>query len=427
MRKTNEFISVVMAFILVIAISACSSVSSNDAYNKATNKLSDDSKEYSNEVSKEDSEENSEEDVEEKLNKKKQSLYDNIIIGCIAPITGSDASYGTSVRNGVKMAVDEINASGGILGKEVELIEADDKGDEVEAQNQYSKLVSKNKAVAIIGSVTSYPTMSIVKNASKDGIPLITPTATLFEITNSGSNIFRACFLNTFQSEAMANFAFYDLDKKTAAIIYNNSKEDNYSKQFAVAFENYFTALGGTIVAKETYETDDENFSNQLSNIKQKRPGVLFIPDYDKTVSVIAKQSKDIGIESTLLGTDGWDIILEYVENANVLEDSYFTTHFFSEDSSENVQNFVSKYTEVYSVTPNTFAALGYDSAYIMCNAIQRAGTTEKMSVIAALNATNMQGITGEITFDENGNPIKVASIIKISNGRQFLYKKYPE
>lgn len=351
-----------------------------------------------------------------------QTGGDKIVIGGVAPLTGNVALYGISASNGSKLALDEINKAGGVLGKQIEFVLLDDKGDPTEAVNAYNRLVNNDKADAVIGAVTSKPTSAIATNATKDRVPVVTPTATAQDITTYGDNIFRACYIDPFQGKIMADFAAKDLQVKTAAIMYNTA--DDYSLGVAENFKATFEANGGTVTNYEGYTSSDKDFKAQLTNINQKAPDVLFLSDYYNTVALIAAQARDIGIKSTFLGADGWDGVIESVSDIKIVEGSFFGNHYSRYDTDPVVANFVKNYEELYKETPQSFAALGYDAAKILVAAIEKAGSTDKEAVIKALKETNVTGVTGNVTYGESGDPIKSVSIIQIKDGKYELYGK---
>lgn len=345
---------------------------------------------------------------------------DVIKIGGIAPLTGDVAVYGVAADNGVKLAIEEINANGGLLGKQIQYVVYDDKGDPTEAVNAYKKLTSNDKVDAIVGAVTSKPTLTVTALAAKDGIPIITPTATALEVTSAGPNIFRACFIDPYQGEVMAKFAVEELGASKAAIIYNTA--DDYSVGVAEAFKEAVEGYGTQVVSFEGYNGDDKDFKAVLTNVKSQGPDVLFIPDYYNRVGLIAQQAKEVGITATLLGADGWDGVIGV--NPDAVEGAYFCNHYSTDDAAEEVQNFLKVYKEKYNEDPVSFAALGYDAMKILAAAIEKAGSTDKDAVVKALAETDITSVTGKITFDENRNPVKEVSIIKIENGNNTLFTK---
>ena len=346
---------------------------------------------------------------------------EEVLIGGLAPLTGSVAVYGVTCTNGANLAFEEINAAGGILGgRQIKYEVLDEKGDETEAVNAYNRLSSEG-IVALLGDVTSKPTLAVAGEAANENMPMVTATATTADITQMGENIFRVCFLDPTQGQTMARFAAENLGATTAAVLYNTS--DDYSDGVAQAFIEEAEALGLTITAVEGHGNDDVDFRTQLTTIAQDSPDVLFVPDYYSQVALIAAQAKDVGLQSTLMGVDGWDGVLATLGegNTDAVEGAYFCNHYSTEDESEIVQNFITAYTEKYGEAPSSFAALGYDAAYIIAEAIDRAGSTEKEAIVEALKATDHEGVTGQLTFDENGDPIKTVSIIKIENGQYTL------
>lgn len=361
------------------------------------------------------------------------SSEDTIKIGVIAPLTGEVAVYGNATNNGIELYVEQLNAAGGIDGKKVELVTYDDKGDATEALNAYNKLVSADEVCAIIGPVTSGPTFGVAEASAADGVPCITATATHPDVTTYGDNFFRSCFEDPFQGGAITSFAYNNLEARTAAIIYNTS--DTYSEGLKDSITEKAAELGIEIVATEGYSKGDVDFRSQLTNIQSKNPDVLFTPDYYNNVYMICKQAREMGIESTFLGVDGTDGVLE-IEGADVtvFDGMYLANHYSTNDDSKAVQDFISAYQEAYDgATPVSFSALGYDAAKIMCAAVAKvyedgvelgASAESYAAIVAALKATDLDCVTGHITFDANNNPVKDCVIIGVEDGAyKFITK----
>ncbi len=350
---------------------------------------------------------------------------DTIKIGGLAPLTGDVSVYGVAVDNGVKMAVEEINADGGVLGKQIEYIVYDEKGDATEAVNAYNKLVQSDNVVAIIGDVTSKPTLAVAQQAAKDKIPLITASGTAENITQAGENIFRACFIDPFQGELMASYASKKLEKKTAAIIYNIS--DDYSKGLYEAFEAAAGDLGIEVVQVEGYGKGTVDFKAQLTNIKSKNPDVIFLPVYYQDVALIAVQAKELGIEAQFLGADGWDGVIGQVDESNMdaVNGAYFCSQYSAQSDDPDLQAFLSKYKETYGMDASQFAVLGYDAMKMLAQAISEAGSTDSAAITSAMAAIDFTGLTGHMTFDENRNPVKSAAITQIDNGEYKFIEYY--
>lgn len=348
---------------------------------------------------------------------------DTIKIGASFALTGDLAQYGIAASNGAKLAIEEYNAAGGILDKQIDLLLEDNKGSQVDASNAFRKLVDSNKVVAFIGSDVSSTTETIANLAAEKGIPMITPTGTKLGITSIGGNIFRACYIDPTQGELLGQFASTDLAAQKAAIMINN--ESDYSVGIAEAFKEEFTGSGGEVVSEVSYSSADTDFKPFLTNIKNANPDVIVIPDYYETIALIAAQAREIGITATLIGGDGWDgVTTQAANNPESIEGSYFINHYTPEDESQMVQDFITNYTNKYKESPNAFAALGYDTARILLEAMQAAGTTESAAVVAAMQATDLDCVTGHITFNEERNPVKSVAVIEIKGGQNTLFKK---
>ncbi len=340
---------------------------------------------------------------------------DTIKIGGLAPLTGDVSVYGVPTNNGIKQAVADINAAGGIMGKQVEYIVYDEKGDGTEAVNAYNKLVQNDKVVAIVGDVTSGATLAVAQASVQDNMPLISGTATAEAVTTTGKNVFRACFTDPFQGELMAAYAA-KTGAKTAAVLYNAA--DDYSSGVAAAFMKAAEAAGVTIVAEEKFQTNDVDFKSQLTTIKGKNPDVLMLPIYAQDLRMVAKQAKDIGITATLMGVDGWDGVLSDANfDASVVEGGFFCSQYSAESTDAALQTFIKNFKENYKEDPNMFSVLGYDAMMIVAKAIEKAGSTEPQKIIDAMAATDYAGLTGNIVFDENRNPVKSAVIMSIKGG----------
>lgn len=353
----------------------------------------------------------------------KEASEDTLKIGASFALTGDVAVYGKAANNGAMLAIKEYNENGGVLGKQVEYLVEDNKGDEIEATNAFNKLVDKEKIVAFMGSDVSSTTEAIAKLAAEINMPMITPTGTKLEITAAGSNVFRACYIDPYQGRIVADFAATELGGKTAAILMDNG--DDYSGGIAKTFAEVFEGHGGKIVNIESYTDQDKDFMPLLLNIKANEPDIILIADYYGPVALIAQQIKEIGIESTLVGPDGWDGVVGQIEHdPSVLEGAYFINHYSPDDESEVVQSFIDKYKEEYNEEPNSFAALGYDGAMILLDSIEAAGSTDADEIIDKMQSSTTKGATGTITFGEDRNPVKSVAIIQIKDGKNTMHKK---
>lgn len=338
-----------------------------------------------------------------------------IKIGSIMPISGPVSTYGIQSRDAIIMAVDEINAAGGILGRQVEAIVEDDEANPEKTKNAFTKLVTDDGVIGIVGALTSKCSLAITADAQARKIIMISPSSTNDTVTAAGDYIFRSCYNDSFQGQVVASFAYNDLSAVNAAILFDNTND--YSKGLTENFKAKFEELGGTVVAEESYATGDMDFNAQLTKIKGTSPDVLFIPDYYNTVSLIAKQVKTQGLTSTMLGADGWD---EIANNAgDEVIGSYYSNHYSPDADDPEVKAFVSKYTELYGVAPNALAALAYDATYILTDAITKAGSTDPEAIKAAMMETNKKFVTGQISFNELRNPVKSAVMVELIKGAE--------
>lgn len=344
------------------------------------------------------------------------ALADTIKIGAIAPLTGSVASYGNWVQAGVNLLVKEINEAGGVNGEEVEVLWYDDKGDATESINAYNQLISDD-VVALIGAVTTGPTKAIAPLAADDNLPMITASATAYDVTDFGKNIFRACFIDPYQGKIMAQYAVQNLGAKKVAVLYNNTND--YSLGLYENFVKTAEELGAEVVAAEAAPFADSDYTPQLSKIADAEPDAVLIAYYTEDVALILNQRVDVGLEAKLLGADGWTGIVDYVqEDLSLLDECYYPDSFSLADDREIVKAFADSFNAAYGESaPNGFNALGYDAAKLMVNAIQNAGSTDKEAIIAALKATDLDCVTGHISFDDHNDPIKSAYVMEYVNG----------
>lgn len=348
---------------------------------------------------------------------------ETIKIGGMAPLTGALAIYGVTTTNGAELAVKEINENGGVLGKKIEYVMLDTKGDSTEAVMAYNKLVDE-KVAGIIGEVTSKPTLAVAEVAVQDNMPLITPTGTQVDITEVGPNIFRVCFTNPYQGKVLAITSKERLGANTVAVMLNNSSD--YSDGIAKAFIEESEKLGMKVMGVEGYSDGDKDFRPQLTKLAAMNPDVILIPEYYEQAALIATQAREVGVKSIFVGSDGWDGIAKTLDQSAyaAIENSYFTNHFSMEDQSEKIQNFLKDYREAYKEDPSAFSALGYDAVYMMKSAIEKAGSTDKQKVVDALKGIEYDGVTGYLTFDDHNNPIKAVTVLKIENGKYVFDSK---
>lgn len=346
-----------------------------------------------------------------------------IKIGLITPLTGPVSSYGISVRNAVVMGVDAINAAGGINGHFIQLITYDDKGDATEAANITRRLIDRDRVSLIIGPVITPCVLAAAPIAQDARVPLITPTGTGDTITAIGDMIFRAAYKDSFQGETMAIFARESLKLEKISIIYDVAND--YSTGLMNAFRNKFRELGGEILSVESYATNDNDFSAQLTSIAMRNPEALFLPDYYSAVGPIMMQARQLSIEAPFLGVDGWDSP-ELAQLAGGHEEGgYFVNHYSTDDQTASTQAFIKNFRATYGSEPDALGALAYDAILITEAALKAAGVTEAEAVKDALgSAANIAAATGTINMDPEGTPVKSVVILQIQAGKHVLVDK---
>jgi branched-chain amino acid transport system substrate-binding protein len=352
-----------------------------------------------------------------------------IKVGLDYELSGDVATYGQDLVTGIELAVEEINNNGGVLGKKISLVKADNKSDNAEAANVASKLVTKDRAVAILGPATSGHTKAAVPVAMQNKVPLITASATADDVTVDKNGkvrdyIFKTCFSDSFQGVIMAKFAYEDLGSRKAAVLIDSTSD--YSKGLAGNFKQTFVQSGGTIVTEQAYQAKDKNFKAVLTNIKAAGSDVLFLPGYYEEVGLIVKQARELGLDVPVLGGDGYDSPkLADIAGSDKLNGVYFTNHYSSQDASPEVVKFNNAFKQKYSKEPNGFNALGYDLAYFLADALTRAGEADSEKLKDALASTKeFAGVTGKLSVDANHNPVKAITIIQMKDGEQTFFKK---
>ncbi|NLM52477.1 MAG: ABC transporter substrate-binding protein [Firmicutes bacterium] len=355
---------------------------------------------------------------------------DTIRVGVNYELSGGVAAYGTTAKDAILLAFEEINAAGGIDGKMIEPVVLDNKSEPAEALNVATKLVTQEKVVAHLGPATTGATLNVIPVITEYKIPLITNSATNLDVTvdpqtkQTREFVFRTCFTDPPQAIVAADFAVNELGVKKVAIYYDNTND--YSKGLYQVFKEEIIALGGEVVAEEGYVENDQEFRPTLTKFKQSGAELIYIPGYYEKVAKIISQAREIGLDVPFLGADGWDSPdLVEVAGPEALNNTYFTNHYSPQDPDEKVQNFVKAYKEKYGAIPASFSATAYDAAYLLADAIKRAGSTDPVAITKALAETkDFDGITGKFSFDEQHNPVKEISIIEMVDGEQTLKTK---
>lgn len=355
---------------------------------------------------------------------------DTIKVGANLEMTGGSASYGISSKNAIELAFKEINEKGGINGKQLELVVADNKSEAAEATNAMQKLVSQDNVVAVIGPNLSSSVIaaSAINNSAKvlDIAPMATnPYVTVDQASGKTKDFnYRTCFIDPFQGTVMAKFATAELGVGNAAILIDNSSD--YAKGLAQFFKENFVKEGGAVTAEESYLQKDTDFKATLTKIKATNPEFLYVPGYYQEVGLIVKQARELGMNMPIAGGDGWDSAkMPEIAGAAALNNTYFSSLYSPEDSSDINKNFVAAYEKAYGQKPDVFAALSYDSALLVAEAIKNAGSTEPAKISEAMAKINgFSGVSGSVTFDDKHNPVKSAVILEYKDGAQSLKTK---
>lgn len=354
----------------------------------------------------------------------KSGSNENVIkIGINYELSGKNATYGKGSVEGIKLAVEQINNQGGINGKKIELVEYDNKSEPAEATALSTRLMTKDKVVAVLGPATTGAFKATIPEAIKHKIPVISGSATADDVTVDASGVkeyaFRICFSDSYQGTAMANFALNNLSAKKAVIIMDSSSD--YAKGLAENFTKTFEAGGGTIVAQEAYVEGDRDFNSIITSIKGQEFDVIFNPGYYEEAGLIIKQARAQGIDVPILGADGFDSprLLE-IAGEEALNKIYFSNHYSSLDESPVVKKFIEDFKAKYNKEPDAFNALGYDAAMFVVEGIRRAEELTGEALKKALEeTTNFEGVTGTISIDENHNAVKKLVVIELKDGKQ--------
>nr|WP_092072976.1 ABC transporter substrate-binding protein [Dendrosporobacter quercicolus]NSL48821.1 ABC transporter substrate-binding protein [Dendrosporobacter quercicolus DSM 1736]SDM52272.1 amino acid/amide ABC transporter substrate-binding protein, HAAT family [Dendrosporobacter quercicolus] len=351
----------------------------------------------------------------------------DIKIGLLNELTGGNATLGTSSANGAKLAIKEANARGGVLGRQLQAVIADNKSEPSESANAMTKLATQDQAVAVTGVFASSNAIAASSVAEAVKVPFLAVGATNPKVTvdeTSGAvkqYTFRVCFIDPFQGTVGANFVLNTLQLTKAAILVDNSSD--YSKGLAAFFKEAFAKGGGRILAEEAYLQKDQDFKTVLTKVKALEPEIIYVPGYYEEVGKIVRQARELGITAPIVGGDGWDSpkLLE-VATAPALNNTYFTNHYSVEDTSPASQAFVDAYKKEYGQTPDALAVLGYDAANVLIDAIKRANSVEPEKIRDALADTkDYPAITGLTTLNASHDAVKSAVIIEMKDGRQMF------
>ena len=336
-------------------------------------------------------------------------------LGAFMALTGDTAQYGISALNGYRMAIEEANAAGGAGGRRVELVVQDTRSDAVETEVVVERLVREVKVHALLGEVVSSRSVAAARVAQREGVPMLTPSATSPDVTAQGDFVFRSCYTDDFQGAAIAHFAAGRLGARRAAFLVD--RDQRYSVELARLIREDFVRRGGEVVAEQEYEAGAADFSVQLAEVGAASPDVIFIPGYYLEAGLLARQARAIGIAAPLVGGDGWDSPRLYEIGGDALAGGFYSSHFSAEDPDPQVQRFVADYRRLFVATPDSFAATAYDAARIMLAAVARAPSLERAALRDALAATQeFPGVTGAVTFDAGRNAVKSVVFVRIGD-----------
>ena len=346
---------------------------------------------------------------------------DTVGIGAVFPLSGPVAFYGNESRDGALLAVEEINAAGGLLGKKISLISEDDEGDGAKSVNAFTKLTTRDKVSFVIGSSTSGATMAMTSLAQQNKVVLNSPSATNIDVTKAGDYVFRACFIDPFQGVVGADFAYDSLRSRRAAVLYDAGAD--YNTGLADAFKKQFRAIGGQIVADEAYQSGDVDFNAQVTRIRAANPDVVYLPNYYNDVALQAKQLRAQGVNCALIGGDGWDSL---IDNAgDEVLNGFWSAGFAADTTDPRGVVFVKAFQARFNRPASQFAALGYDTMMLIADGIKAAGSFDTAAVKNAMAKLNGTYVTGNIRFDSDRNPIKGAAILEIVRKDGKLVNSY--
>ncbi|MBZ4416069.1 ABC transporter substrate-binding protein [Myxococcus sp. RHSTA-1-4] len=342
---------------------------------------------------------------------------DVILLGQVGALTGGQATFGISTRNGIEMAIKEANAAGGVKGKKLAIRVYDNQSKPEEAAQATTRLITQDKVVLILGDVASSNSLAMAEKAQAAGVPMITPSSTNTTVTQKGDYIFRVCFIDPFQGYVMAKFAREDLKLNKVAVLQDNKSA--YSIDLSDVFTRKFTEMGGKVTTTESYSQGDTDYRAQLTAIRKTQPDGIYVPGYYSEVGVIARQAREVGLKVPLMGGDGWDSEKLFELGGSAIQGSYFSNHYSPDNPDPRVQKFIADYKAAYGSVPDALAALGYDAARVALAALERAKDLSGPSVRDAIAQTkDFPGVAGTITLDDKRNAVKSAVVLKVGDGK---------
>lgn len=342
---------------------------------------------------------------------------DEILVGEYGSLTGSEATFGIMTNKGISLAIKQVNAAGGVKGKKLKVITLDDQGKSEEAATAVTKLITQNKVIAVLGEVASSRSLAAAPIAQQYKVPMISPSSTNPKVTEVGDYIFRVCFIDPFQGTVMAKFAADNLKAKKVAIL--TDVKSDYSTGLATFFKETFVKLGGEIVVEQSYQSGDIDFKGQLTSIKTAKPDAIFVPGYYTEVGLIARQARQLGLKQPLMGGDGWDSTKLYEIGKDAINGGYFSNHYTTESTDPAVQKFIADFKAEYGEVPDGLAAMGYDAAKVLIDALNRSTELSPKALRDAIAQTkDFPGVTGKISINEQRNAVKAAVVVQVDGAR---------
>jgi branched-chain amino acid transport system substrate-binding protein len=352
---------------------------------------------------------------------------DTVKIGSLQSTSGDTSTFGQSSNKGIQLAAEERNAKGGVLGRKIEMVLADDQSQASQVRQAVLKLIEQDRVCAILGEVASGRTAAAAPDCQRNKIPLLSPASTRNDITDLGDYIFRSCYTDALQGKWIADFAAHDLHLTKAALF--TDSQNPYSVGLSKVIEEEFTKAGGTITSRENYASGNQDFQSQLTNIRAGNPQIVFLPGYYTEIVKILPQARKLGITAPFIGGDGWDSDVTLKQGGEAVNGCYFTNHYAPDDPNPRVQEFVKKFQQRYdNEVPDAMAVLGYDAANILFAAIDRAGSTDGEKIRDAIGQTkDFPGVTGNITIGPDRNAVKPGVVLQIENGKLKMVARVGE
>jgi len=353
-----------------------------------------------------------------------QNSTGDILVGLYGSLTGEGASFGISSREGAELAIDDINRSGGVLGgRKIRLLVEDDQSKPEEASNAVTKLITQDKVVGVIGEVASRRSLAAGPVCQKYQVPMVSPASTNERVTEIGDYIFRVCFIDPFQGEVLAKFAYNDLKARKVAVL--KDIQQDYSVGLTDSIQKHFAALGGQVLDPVSYSSGDADFKAILTQVRSQKPDAIFVTGYYPEAAIIVRQARELGMKMPILGGDGW--VGDALKNGReALANCYISNHYSGDNPDPVVQNFVKAYRAKFSHEPDSIAALGYDAAKVLAEAMTRANSTEGPKVRDALARADVPGVTGRLKMNAKRNvdkPAVIQEVTYVNGDVKFVYR----